>query len=148
MVSHDAPLAGHSYVVQIRVHRLEVSGDTIMIRAEHELTVEDAERSHEVAQRVFAEHGYLYQIIDAARGRTPSPEVRRRMAEISREIDGAVVIINAGAIMRATATLILGALRYFSGRERPIAFVKDEAEARAWIANHRAERARRKSSQR
>jgi hypothetical protein len=129
--------------VQIGEHRLEVDGDTLLIRAEHEVTLEDAARSHAVAKRIYAEHGYFYQIIDAARGRTPSPEVRKRMAETSKDIDCAIVIINAGAIMRAAATLMLGALRYVSGRQRTVVFLKDEAEARAWIANHRARRARR-----
>lgn len=147
MIAHalkqDASSAARSYVVQIGVHRLEVDDDTIMIRAEHEVTLEDARRSHEVAKRVYAEHGYLYQIIDATRGRAPSPEVRKRMAETSKDIECTVVIINAGALMRAAATLLLGALYAISGRKRPIVFVKNEIEARAWIENHRAERARR-----
>lgn len=38
---------------------------------------------------------------------------------------------------------MLGALRSVSGPQRTVVFLKEEAEARAWIADHRAQRARR-----
>ncbi|MBL8971736.1 MAG: STAS/SEC14 domain-containing protein [Myxococcales bacterium] len=124
-------------------HRVWREGDLVGMHFHGPLTRADFTAMRTLFAAVMAEHGYCYMISDMTHCTAFEPEARKFLGEWSREGRDKVAgtaVYGVNFAMRALVTLVLNATKLISkGRPDDLAFVKDEAEARRWIARRRVE---------
>lgn len=107
-----------------------------------EVALAEAQAYHELLARVLAEHGRCYQVVDLRRLTGISPAVRRFVGEWNREHQvTAGATFGASFSMRVVVTLMLNAVRLMNKHAPEIRMCRDEAEARRFVAAHRASHA-------
>lgn len=123
-------------------HRGVCTGDVIEIAVHGVLSVDDVTALREVAREVLRAHGRCFLIGDVNAMTGIDADARRLMAEWSKvEPDrvAGTAIHGCNFAMRALLTLTLNAIRYFSKQPaNDSVFVRDAAEARAWVDAQRA----------
>lgn len=127
---------------QIGAHRLDIEGATVVCRYQGTISLEEIQRVHEVLAAVLAAHGHCYQLIDLQQVKTVEPAQRRWVSQWAQTHTlEAVLCFNASSLMFHLVGLMSRAIHFFREDKRPIVLVlKDEAEARAKIAELEARR--------
>ena len=113
-------------------------GELVEFRLEGRLCLPDAVTLHERMAAVIEEHGRCFLLCDLTTASTVQPEARRYMSEWNKT-RGATAVATFGAnfAMRAVATLIVNAIHLLGSNRVEIVFLRDEAEARQWLATRR-----------
>jgi len=123
-------------------HRGVCEGDLIEIEVQGVLVRDDVTALREAALAVLREHGRCFLVGDVSAMTGIDADARRLMAEWSKVVPerlAGTAIHGCNFAMRALLTLTLNAIRYFSKQEASDAvFVRDAAEARAWVDAQRA----------
>jgi len=124
--------------VPIGKHTARVEGDTLLLKLVGEFTLEEFERYASLADKISAEHGYLFVIDDLASLGGMAPVARRRAADwLGKSNCRGAALCGTSQTSRALTGLVLGAVRMLGWRVPPIAFCKTEQEARDWVAAQR-----------
>lgn len=120
-------------------HRLRTEGDVVFLQMDGDMVLDESKQIHAELERVLAEVGSVFVLVDMSYGRNTAPDARRFIAEWNRRhrVSGAV-IFGGRVPQRAAATLVFAAIRLFRPGMFPLAMLKTEAEARAWIVEQRS----------
>ena len=125
--------------LEIGTHHVVQIDDLVEVQFRGALTRDDAVVLHERLRQIFAERGSCYLLADLGGISTMTPDARRFMGEWNKahRISG-VALYGGNFAIRALATLTANAIRLLGSHQTEVVFPRDEAEARRWIATHRA----------
>ncbi|HZF47336.1 MAG TPA: STAS/SEC14 domain-containing protein [Polyangiaceae bacterium] len=127
--------------------RVRVEGDTVFSRWSGSPSMAEIQGYHAVLERVLAEAGKVYCLIDMRNSERPSPEARQWMTGWARRFQvTALAGFGANFAMRTVATLMSRAVRFFKSDMPVMEFFETEAEARVYLAAERARIAAKKGS--
>ena len=121
-------------------HAVWQTDDVIEMQFHGTITQDDVEGMRVLVRTVLAERSTCFLIADMHHGTGIEPEARRYMAQWSKERTEKVsgcAIYGVGGPMRAILKLTLAAIKLLGAQQIEIVFMKDEAEARQWIAAQR-----------
>ena len=123
---------------EVGPHRLEIERpDVVHIRYDGDVNLEQFKAFDEIINKISSPR-QLYLLRDAHRGGTTSPETRAKMVQSVHVMRWrAVVTYGASFHARTVVTLTNKAIRILKEEGPAVAFLDTEAEARAWIAEHR-----------
>ena len=120
-------------------HKLRVEGDIVFSVWDGPSTLAEVQALHAIYERVIAECGRAYSLIDLRRAQNPPPDARRWINDWSERYQlAAVACFGASFTVRTVATLLVRAIRLVRG---PVGgtmdFFETEAQARAFLASQR-----------
>ncbi len=119
-------------------HRARRIGDVIEMEVHGLVTLEHAVLLHDLMAEVLHETGRCFVLSDLADATTVTADARRYIAEWNRTHRASgIASYNLRFATRTMATLLAQAIRLLGGEDTPLVFVREEAEARAWIAARR-----------
>ena len=119
-------------------HRARQVGDVIEVEVHGPVTREHAVRLHDLMAQVLTETGSCFVLTDLADATTVHADARRYIADWNRTHRASgMASYNTGFGTRAIATLLVKAIHLLGGENTALVFVREEAEARAWIAARR-----------
>lgn len=123
---------------QLGLHTVKQDGDLLFIILRGPLALAEAQVLHGLLADTLQRWGHAYVLVDSSRGDALSADTRRWIAEWNQRhrVDG-VAIFGANLFMRTMLSLVLNAIGLLGKRRVPAHFVKNEAEARAWLASLR-----------
>jgi hypothetical protein len=125
--------------LQIGQSRLRREEDTVLVRIVGYADMVLGTPLHAWMEETMQECGRCYLICDVAAMTGADPELRRYASEWHKTHKIIAVLCHGASFpIRVLVTLLQGAVRVVSGRTFGLVFVRDEADARAWIAAHRA----------
>lgn len=130
-------------------HRMRTEEDVVFLGMDGDMDLDESKQIHAELERVLAEVGRAFVLVDMSHGGNTAPDARRFIAEWNRRhrVSGAVIF--GGSIpQRAAATLVFAAIRLFRPGMFQLAMLKTEAEARAWIDEQRSKLLARTSASR
>lgn len=120
-------------------HLLVQEGDTLVFRMVGTFTMADAAPFYAIVERVYGQHGRCFLLTDVTEMGHVELEARRYVAQRSEQQIDAIAVVGANAAIRTIAELMFAAIRLMRRRKAAaIEFVKDEAEARRWLASRGA----------
>jgi hypothetical protein len=120
-------------------HKVRVEDDLVFSCWASPGTLAEIQAYHGILERVIAEKGRVFCLIDMANTHHPPPEARQWLTEWSRRFHiDAIAGFRASFAVRVASTLILRAIRFFKGSALIMEFFETEAEARAFLAAERA----------
>lgn len=122
-------------------HRIVVEQDLLIAYANGPWRMEETKRLLTLSEETYARLGSVYIITVIGPGYDLPPESRKYVAEWGRNnfVNGNV-IAGAPFAMRTLVTLLSRASQLIGAKNATVTFVDDEAAARAWIAEHKAQR--------
>ena len=125
----------------IGAHRVWREDDVIGVQWEGSISYEDMYALRQLFRALLEEHSTAYLLTDMRRCTTLEPQARKFMLEWSREkrdkVDGTVVC-GVNFTMRTLILMAMKAIRIIGHDDgHMLEFVRDEAEARRWIAARR-----------
>lgn len=113
-----------------------IEGDLVRVYSDPGLRPADYDRLLRLCEAVVARRGRFFLMAVGGPNTPPmGPEQRKRIAQWSRQFPPrAVAIVSPGSsFIRAMTTLLLRAINLMSGRNIPLAFFAQEADARKWL---------------
>jgi hypothetical protein len=121
-------------------HKVRVEGDIVFSVWDGPSTLAEVQALHAIYERVIAERGRAYSLIDLRKAHTPPPDTRRWINDWSERYQlAAVACFGASFTVRTVSTLLVRAIRLVRG---PIGgrveFFETEAQARAFLASQRS----------
>ena len=120
-------------------HKLRVEGDIVFSVWDGPSTLAEVQALHAIYERVIAERGRVYCLVDMTNSQRPPPEARQWATEWGRRFHiDAIAGFGASFPLRVASKLLLRAIRFFKGSEFTMEFFETEAEARAFLATERA----------
>jgi hypothetical protein len=120
-------------------HKVRVEGDLVYSVWNGPSTLEEVQAYHAIMERVIAEHGRVFCLIDMRKAHRPPPEARKWITEWSQRFRvTAVACFGTSFTVRTFANLLVRAIRLVKGPEGVIAFFDTEAQARAFLRGERA----------
>lgn len=121
-------------------HWLRRDGDAVFWRVLGDIDLDEMHGYLLLGERVIAEHGRTFLLMDTAHARSVSAEARRFQAEWLRTHDasrGRTVLYGASVMLRALMLLIVRTSQIFAKQTPRIDVVASEREALAWLAAQR-----------
>lgn len=127
---------------QIGAHRIDVEGAIVICRYQGAISVEEIKLVHDVIDGVLKKQGHCYQLLDLHTVQTLEPPVRRWISKWAQTHTlEAVLGFHASSLMFVLTGLMARAIYFMRKDRRPTVLVlKDEAEARAMVAELNARR--------
>lgn len=122
-------------------HRIVAEQDVLFAYTNGPWRIEEMRRFLTLSEETYARFGSLYIVTIIDRGYDLPPDSRKYIADWSRThfITGNV-IAGASLAMRTLVTLLSRASQLIGAKNPMVTFVSDEAAARAWVAEHKAQR--------
>lgn len=122
----------------LSAHEALQVGDIVEVKFHGPLNRADAVVLHDRLAQVYGEHGSGFLLADMVDLSTIEADARRYMGEWNRThpFSGAVMY-GASFATRTIATLALKVTRLMGNEQTEVVFLRDEAEARRWIAARR-----------
>lgn len=122
----------------IGTHRISVEADVMLIRLVGMLTLADVRLIAVLQEQILAQYGRLFVIADLHQASGFSPEGRKFLVEWNRSHTiTAIAQYGVGLLSQTISNLVAGATRLLGGKVPAIQNVKDEAEARAFVASEK-----------
>lgn len=119
---------------------LEFEGDLLHLRVTGEIGVAQMQTIIDMGEQLFARHGYILFLGDARNAGGVHPDARKlqaaRLKQFMRPSHTAIYHVNT--VTRVMSTLAQRGIELLLGKTYPISFHRDEAEARAMLAEQRA----------
>jgi hypothetical protein len=124
---------------QIAKHDYVIEGDLLRVVNHGPFTGEEAATFLALYDQVYDAHGYLLLLLDLRDSGPATSEARRILVDWTkkRAPNLAVTAISGSLIARTTVTLMSSAMRMINNAMPLLSFFATEAEARAWLAQHR-----------
>ncbi len=124
--------------IEIGKHTASIEGDLLLFRLVDTLTLDELKTYITIAEQLITEHGRCFIIDDITELHHASPEVRRLIINwLASHACPGVALFGGSLSARTIALLVLGAMKMLGKQTFPIVFVKEEKEARDWIAAQR-----------
>lgn len=126
--------------IVIDPHRIVVEQDLVFAYAHGPWRITEMRKLLSLCEEVYARLGSVYIVTVIGRGYDLPPDARKYVAEWSKKntVSGNV-IAGASLAMRTLVTLLSRAAQLVGAKNPTVVFVNDEAAARAWIAEHKAQ---------
>jgi hypothetical protein len=131
-----------SQVEQIGRHSALADGDTVTLRMRGKVALAELQACLRFIERCFEAHGLVFVLVDHSEVGETGPEVRRELAAWARtrRCSGIAVCGASLGLRVVSGLLVRGIARIY---DRPdlverVAFVRTEAEARAFLAERKA----------
>lgn len=121
--------------------RVEIDGDTVfVVTLKKNWAYESTVEFLQLLDGVRARHERLFILCDGSRSNiAPEQRIRRSIATwTANNTFSGLALFGVAPLMRPVVTLIFNAANLFRRGSAPVVIVKDEAEARRWIAARRA----------
>lgn len=119
-------------------YHLTIEGDTVLSTAVGVVTLLEAQQLLSCLDEVIARHGYCLLLSNSARFSTVTAEARKFSAKwIKGKPVLGIAVYNASFTARTLLSLIMKGINLINPRAIPLTFVREESEARAWLAEHR-----------
>jgi hypothetical protein len=126
---------------QVGNHTLIDEGHVLVFRYVGDVTGADVAELIAISTRIVGSRPPVYAIADLRRVGSVSGEARKNWTSWFRSYGFvAAACFGASFTTRTVATMIVAAVRAFSGLEPQVIFLSSEDDARAWIEKHRAHR--------
>jgi hypothetical protein len=123
--------------IQIGKHHARIEGQILFFYLFGDLTMPDLVEYMKLAEQIVAAHGCFYIVDDLSHLGTAAAEVRREVASWLGVAPCRGIAVYGGSLTARTLfTLILGAMRLLGTLKFPIALVRNEQEARVFVAAH------------
>jgi hypothetical protein len=121
-------------------HKFLVEGDIVYSVWDGPSTLAEVQAFHGLFERVLAEHGRAFSLIDMRKAHSPTPDTRQWLTEWSERYQiAAVACFGASFTVRTIATLLVRAIRLLrKGPGGVMGFFETEASARAFLNAERA----------
>jgi hypothetical protein len=122
--------------VELGTHTLTQDGEQLRLWFHGPLTLPQAQQLRARIEEL-TRVGRCFMLVDMSELTTMEPDARRFLSDWGRASDmhiSGAALFGTSFAMRAMTTLILSAIRVLGQREIHVVFVRDEAEARAWLA--------------
>jgi len=124
-------------------HRIVVEQDIVLAYTNGPWRLEEMKRLLALCEETYQRHGSVYIVTVIGRGYDLPPDSRKYVAEWSRShVVTGNVIAGASFAMRTLVTLLARASQLVGAKNPAVTFVNDEAAARAWITEHKAQQLR------
>nr|WP_263430310.1 STAS/SEC14 domain-containing protein [Nannocystis pusilla] len=119
--------------------QLTREADLVHLKFRGPFVLEHAKTVHEYLAQIMAETGRCYLLADMSQMNGIPTDTRRYVGEWHKQhtVSG-VAVYGASFATRAIATLMFQAVRIVGAQQIEMEFLRDEAEARRWIAAHSA----------
>lgn len=129
--------------VQIGAHSIVSDNDILVAHVTGPMMLDQMKEFLAVCAQTLAQHGSVYLISIMGPGYTLPPDSRRYIAEWGRQykITGNLVV-GAPFAMRVLLGMLSRASKMVGAKNPEIEFAASEAEARRWIAQHKAQQTR------
>lgn len=126
--------------VAIGKHRIVVEEDVVTAYVSGPWHLEEIQRFLALCDETYRRLGSVYLLTVVGRGYDLPPASRKYVADWSRDhfVSGNVVA-GAPLTLRVLVTLLSRASQLVGGKNAAVTFVSDEAAARVWIAEHKAQ---------
>jgi hypothetical protein len=122
-------------------HQVKLDGDVLHSRWFGAASLAELDQFLALAAELLDRHPLGFIVVDNTHAASGRPEVRRRIFEWSRShtIAGGVAVYGANGAARVIGMLVVHAIRIIKGSDsnQRIVFVRDEAEALAWLSRRR-----------
>lgn len=116
-------------------HRYFLSRDLIVVETSGALAADEARQLLVTMAEIHAGCGQVRALFDVVKGASVPAETRRLLAQWNRggREPTPTAIVGASVALQAVATMIVYAIRIFTGQLAPLAFFKSHDEARTWL---------------
>jgi hypothetical protein len=122
---------------QVGKHSFQIEGNVIYIKYVAAVTLDDMIQMDAITRPVVDALPMIYLVYDLTESGLMTPQARRYAAENSKDLRcAALVIYGTSLLVRAGIALVLSAVRLIAKNVPPTVYVRDEEEARQWIAAH------------
>lgn len=119
-------------------HHVRTEAGVSFIKVVGVFTLDDTRAIASMHEQILAQYGVLYVIADLREASGFSPEGRKFLAEWNRRHTVTAIAQFGGSLLaRTISNLVVGATRLLGGHVPMIKNVKDEDEARTFIAAFR-----------
>jgi len=129
-------------IVAIGRHQGHLDGELLALEVRGMMTAADVRSLQAIVGERLSTQGRCFIIADLKAMTGIDAEGRRSMAQWSKDhadpVSGAA-LYGAGFATRALINLTLSAIKLIGHQQIEISFVRDEAEARAWVAGQRGQ---------
>jgi hypothetical protein len=121
-------------VLEIGPHSIEIEGDCMLVRMRGSFTLPHMKAFCEAADRIIAEHGYLFTISDFSAGADFPADSRRYASQWQNtvKVRGSAVF-GASFGMTVIMRMFSRATALLHKYDTPLLVAKSENEARAWV---------------
>jgi hypothetical protein len=121
-------------------HLVRVQEDTVFLTVHGQMILDETITIHEHIERILSQLHRVFIVVDNREGAGNSPDARRWIGEWNKrhKANGVAIFGSTGATSRALIALVFAVIRIFRKDSLPLVFVKDEAEARAWVSSERS----------
>jgi hypothetical protein len=125
---------------RLGAHRLSFDGELAEFVIEGPLELPESTAMHDLLARMLVDSaGRGFLLVDITRLTGVGPDVRRHMsAWNARHRLNACALFGGSFAMRTILTLAVKAIKFKDKDQLDVLFARDEPEARAWLAAHRA----------
>ena len=121
--------------IQIGKHLARIEGNILFLDLLGDLVMQELLEYMQLAERIASVHGFFHIIDDLSQFGTAPPEVRREVASWLGTAPCRGIVVYGGSLpARTMFTLILGAMRLMGTLRFPAVLVRNEQEARAFVA--------------
>lgn len=119
---------------------ISVEGSLVRVHSEIGLSPMDYERMLRICQEVYTRRGQFF-LMAVAGPNTPSmgPEQRKLIGKWSKQYPaaGVAIVSPQTGLLQTMTTLLIRGISMLGARTIPLAFFRQETEARVWISNLR-----------
>ena len=123
---------------QVGRHSFWVEGDVVYIKYVSSVSLAELKQMDEINQPVIGDLPAIYLVYDVSEAGLMTPEARRYAAERSKDLRCAALLVHGTTLFtRAAIALVMSAVRLIGKDVPEMVYLKNEQEAREWIAAHR-----------
>lgn len=117
-------------------HRYSLSHELIVVEMNGTLLLDEARQLMLTMSGITEQRGQVLALFDVSKGTSVPAESRRLLAQWNRDgrEPAPTAIVGSSLALQAAATMIVYTIRIFTGKQAPLAFFKNQDEARAWLA--------------
>lgn len=114
--------------------RLRIDGDILYVQPIGPLSIEHAQSILRAAERVKAQHGHLFLMVDLKRAGLLPAESRKILARFGAENPPlAVALYQVSPLLRGVNALLFGAINLLSKKRLNMMQFSTERDAREWV---------------
>lgn len=119
-------------------YEVHVESDTVISAPAGVVSLAEAKQLLACLDEVIARHGYCLLMSNSARFKTVTADARQFSAKwITGKPLLGIAVYNASFTARTLFSLIMKGINLLNPRAIPLTFVREESEARAWLAERR-----------
>lgn len=124
--------------IKVGTHTVYIEDDTVILVQNGTYHLEDARLTHVSVERILYGLGRVFVMVDQTNAGPTAPDARRFLRDWNKRHKASGAVMFGGSSMSiAAASFALSVIRFLQADALPVAYMKNEEEARAWIAQQR-----------